>query len=153
MWADPAVIRYIGGRLLTEEEAWARLLRYVGHWTLLGFGYWVVEEKASGRFVGELGFAELKRELQPSIAGVPEIGWVLTSEVHGKGYATEAAQAAIQWGEGQFGAIRTCCIIHPENETSIRVAEKCGYRKLRLTTYKTEPTILFMREPAGPVSD
>ena len=152
MWADPAVIRYISDRLLTEEEAWARILRHVGHWTLLGFGYWVVEEKSRAKFVGELGFAELKRGLHPSIDGMPEIGWVLTSDVHGKGYATEAAQAAIDWGEGQFGAIRTCCIIHPENLTSIRVAEKCGYRKLRITRYRREPAILFTREPAASAS-
>ena len=41
MWADPVVTRHIGGRPLSEEESWTRLLRYVGHWALLGFGYWV----------------------------------------------------------------------------------------------------------------
>ncbi len=34
MWADPLVIRYIGGKPLTEEESWTRFLRYVGHWSL-----------------------------------------------------------------------------------------------------------------------
>jgi RimJ/RimL family protein N-acetyltransferase len=54
MWADRNVTRHIGGKPLTEEESWTRLLRYVGHWALLGFGYWVAEEKASGNFVGEI---------------------------------------------------------------------------------------------------
>src|ERR1700729_2426842 len=62
MWADPEVTRYIGGKPLSEEETWARLLRYVGHWSLLGFGYWVVEEKATGNFAGEIGFADYKRD-------------------------------------------------------------------------------------------
>jgi RimJ/RimL family protein N-acetyltransferase len=50
MWADPLVTRHIGGIPLSAEESWTRLLRYVGHWALLGFGYWVVEEKATGNF-------------------------------------------------------------------------------------------------------
>ena len=57
MWGDPEVTRHIGGRPFTEEEVWTRLLRYVGHWSLLGFGYWVIREKATHRFVGEAGFA------------------------------------------------------------------------------------------------
>ena len=90
MWADPLVTRYIGGKPLTEEECWSRLLRYVGHWAWLGFGYWVAEERATGELVGEIGFADHKRDLEPSLKGVPEIGWVLASHAHGRGYATEA---------------------------------------------------------------
>ena len=55
MWGDPAVVRFIGGRPFTPEEVWTRLLRAVGHWPLMGFGYWVVRERAGGRFVGEAG--------------------------------------------------------------------------------------------------
>jgi hypothetical protein len=44
MWADPVVTRYIGGKPLSEEDVWARTLRYLGHWAWLGFGYWVMEE-------------------------------------------------------------------------------------------------------------
>ena len=85
MWADPAVTRFIGGQPLHEEESWAKFLRYAGHWSVLGFGYWAVEEKSSENFVGEIGFADYKRELEPSLKGVPEIGWVLASPTHGKG--------------------------------------------------------------------
>jgi RimJ/RimL family protein N-acetyltransferase len=92
MWADPQVTRYIGGKPLTEEECWSRLLRYVGHWAWMGFGYWVAEEKETGNFVGEIGFADHKRDLEPSLKGVPEIGWVFASHVHGRGYATEAVR-------------------------------------------------------------
>ena len=58
MWADPVVTQYIGGKPLSEEDVWARVLRYVGHWAWLGFGYWVVEEKATGKFAGEMGAKE-----------------------------------------------------------------------------------------------
>jgi len=145
MWADPNVTRHIGGKPLSEEEAWTKFLRYVGHWALLGFGYWVVEEKATGNFVGEIGFADYKRDLLPSLDGKPESGWVLDPQFHGKGYATEAVRAAIRWGDAHFGASQTACIIFPENLPSIRVAEKCGYREWQLTTYKGRPTMILVR--------
>ena len=71
MWADPAVTRFIGGKPSTVEESWTRLLRHAGHWNLLGFGYWAIEEKESGRFIGQAGFAYHQR-----VSGLPEIGWV-----------------------------------------------------------------------------
>jgi RimJ/RimL family protein N-acetyltransferase len=145
MWGDPLVTRYIGGRPFTAEEVWARLLRYVGHWELLGFGFWLIEEKATGRFVGEAGLAEFQREIEPSIVGVPEMGWVLTPKFHGKGYATEAVRAAAAWGDGRFGAGRTVCLISPENLASARVAEKCGYRELTPAVYKGQPITMYER--------
>jgi len=147
MWADPAVTRYIGGQPLSEEESWTKFLRYAGHWALLGFGYWAIEEKATGNFVGELGFADYKRDLQPSLNGAPEIGWVLASVAHGKGFATEAVRAAVAWGDAHFQGERTACIIAPENLASIRVAAKCGYQKPQPATYKGKLVLLFVREP------
>jgi RimJ/RimL family protein N-acetyltransferase len=149
MWADPAVSRQLGRKPFSEEECWTRLLRYVGHWSLLGFGYWVVEERASGKFVGEVGFADYKRDMQSPVEELPEIGWVLATWAHGKGYATEAARAALRWGDEHFSPSRTTCIISPDNLASIRVAEKCGYRDLQLTIYKGKPTIVFVREGGG----
>jgi RimJ/RimL family protein N-acetyltransferase len=143
MWGDPLVTRYIGGRPFTAEEVWARLLRYVGHWALLGFGFWLIEEKATGQFVGEAGMAEFQREMEPSIVGVPEMGWVLSPRFHGRGYATEAVRAVCRWGEGRFGGGRTVCLIALENAASVRVAEKCGFRELPKAVYKGQPTRMF----------
>jgi len=149
MWADPVVARYVGGKPLSEEESWSRFLRYAGHWAMLGFGYWVAEEKGTGNFVGEVGFADYKREIEPSLKGIPEGGWVLATNAHGKGYATEAVRAVVAWGEAHLVAVRTACIIHPENAASIRVAEKCGYRELQLTSYKGHPALMLVRDPHG----
>jgi RimJ/RimL family protein N-acetyltransferase len=165
LWSDPMVTRFTSGKPLSEEEVWGRLLRYVGHWAWMGFGYWVLEEKETGRFAGEVGFSDWKREMEPSLQGLPELGWVLASRVHGQGYATEAARAAIRWAGAHFrkrtsssasagGAnpiapelrsARMTCIIHPENVRSIRVAEKCGFKELRRTSYRGEATIVFVQ--------
>ncbi len=149
LWADPVVVRHTVGKPLTEEESWRRLLSYVGHWAVEGFGYWVVEEKSSGKFVGEVGFADYKRDIEPSLKGVPESGWVLASHAHGKGYATEAVRAIVAWGDDHFsqasGGTRTACIIEPENIVSIRVAEKCGYREFARANYKGRLVLMFER--------
>lgn len=148
LWTDHEVTRFIGGKPSTREEVWSRLVRYVGHWALMGFGYWAITEKATGRFMGEVGFADFKREIEPSLEGIPEIGWVIAPHGHGRGYATEAARAAVAWGDAHFDSARTACIIAPENGPSIRVAEKCGYREFSRTTYKDKPTIMFVRDGA-----
>ena len=103
MWSNPLVTRYISGTPSTEQQSWARLLNYTGHWALLGFGYWLIEEKATGAFVGELGFANFKRIINPPIGDTPEAGWVLAPEMHGKGYATEMARAAIEYARTRAG--------------------------------------------------
>ena len=146
MWADPRVTRHIGGRPFTAEEVWTKLLRYAGHWSLLGFGYWVVHENESGRFVGEVGFADFKRDLVPSLAGAPELGWVLAPSAHGRGLGTEAVKAALAWAQVHLDSPRTVCLIDPDNLPSLRVAEKCGYREWCRTTYKQTPVILFERQ-------
>ncbi|HZD32613.1 MAG TPA: GNAT family N-acetyltransferase [Candidatus Angelobacter sp.] len=147
MWADENVTRYIRTKPFSEEESWTRFLRFAGHWSHMGFGYWAVEDKQSGEFVGEVGFADYKREMEPSLKGVPEIGWVLTPSVRGMGYACEAVRAATAWGDAHFGAARTACIVAPENVASIRVATKCGYRERQLAAYKGDTVLLFVREP------
>jgi RimJ/RimL family protein N-acetyltransferase len=147
MWSDPDVTRYTVGKPLSEEDSWSRLLRYVGHWSLQGFGYWLIEEKTTAGFIGEIGFADYKRDMTPSLKGMPESGWVLARHAQGKGYATEAAQAAVAWGDRYFGSAQTACLIDPENTASIRVAGKCGYAEWRRATYRNRPTIVFIRTP------
>ncbi|HEY1613409.1 MAG TPA: GNAT family N-acetyltransferase [Rhizomicrobium sp.] len=147
MWSDSDVMRYLGGRPFTREECWARLLRYAGHWDLLGFGFWAVIEKASGRFAGEIGFANFERDIEPSFDGAPEIGWVFMPWAQGRGYATEAARAVTAWGDAKFGSSRTVCIISPDNVPSLRVAEKSGYRQWGETDYKDSPVVMFERKP------
>ena len=145
MWSDPNVTCHIRSTPFSAEENWSRHLRYNGHWTLLGFGYWVIEQKETGTFLGEVGFADYKRDITPSLEGMPEIGWVLATHAHGKGFATEAVAAATAWGDSHFGKKHTTCIIAPGNDASIRVAAKCGYRELQRTTYHGNSTTIYIR--------
>jgi RimJ/RimL family protein N-acetyltransferase len=147
MWRDPAVVKYTIGSESPPQRSWQRLLAYCGHWQLLGFGYWAVESKSTGRYIGELGFADFHRDGVPTtIQGVPEIGWALCREAHGQGYATEALRKVIEWGDAHLGVTRTVCIVHRDNHASIRLARKLGYlTELRAATEKV-PDILLARD-------
>jgi RimJ/RimL family protein N-acetyltransferase len=149
MWSDPAVVRYTIGSPAPLQRTWLRILAYRGHWAMLGYGYWAVEEKVSGQYVGELGFADFKRDIQPSIEGMPELGWALVPRAHGKGYATEALRAAVSWGDSHFGLLRTACIIHRDNHPSFRVAEKLGYKTLVNAAGDGEPHAVLVRPPSA----
>ncbi len=149
IWSDELVTRFIG-RPFTREESWARLLRYVGHWELLGYGFWAIADKASGSFIGEGGLCNFHRDIDWTVAVSPdetqrEIGWALGSAYHGKGLATEAVTAMTAWADRRFPRLRTVCIIDPVNEPSLRVAEKCGYGEIGVTRYKDKEVRLLAR--------
>jgi RimJ/RimL family protein N-acetyltransferase len=150
LWSDPQVNRHITGKPSGREEAWARVLRYIGHWAALGYGFWQIRERATGRFVGEAGMADFQRDVSISFDGAPEAGWVLAPWAHGRGYATEAMTAALAWGDAaaHVGS-RTVCIINPDNTASLRVAAKCGYRELVRADYKGVEVLVFERDGGG----
>ncbi|MEE2566700.1 GNAT family N-acetyltransferase [Hyphobacterium marinum] len=147
LWGDERTTQYISGKPSTRSESWARLLRFFGLWAMLGYGYWAVEETATGDYVGEVGFGDFKRDMVPDIHGIPEAGWVLNARHGGKGYATEAVMAALTWGETAFSGAQTVCIIKADNLASIRVAEKCGFVLETVTELNGNPTRLYRRLP------
>ena len=130
MWTEPGVTRFIGGKARTREESWIRFLRHAGMWAMTGFGLWAIEEKETGRFIGEAGFHDLKRNMKPSIEGLPEAGWSLVTDAQGRGFGTEVVSAVVTLGEALSG-MRQVCIIDPVNHASIAVARKCGFRNPR----------------------
>jgi len=144
LWADPEVVRFISGKPSTREESWARLHRNIGLWTAHGYGPLIVREKATGRLVGELGLANFGREIDPPV-GPLEAGWVLATWAHGKGFATEAVTACLDWARDRFAGQRATCIIDPDNAASIRVAERCGFRPCGHADYKGSSVAMFER--------
>jgi RimJ/RimL family protein N-acetyltransferase len=148
MWADPIVVRHIGGVPSTTQQTWMRMLAYAGHWSLLDFGYWAIADRATDAYIGELGFANFKRDVAHDYRAFPELGWALATHAAGKGFATEATRAVSAWGDARFDGRRTVCLIDPENAASIRVAQKCGYAFAERVWLKEKQTSLYIREPA-----
>jgi RimJ/RimL family protein N-acetyltransferase len=146
MRADPVVMRFIGNEQpRLEEESWASFTGIVGHWQLMGYGTWAVEEKATRALIGSAGFAEKKRPSEHPAGGAPEMGWSLARAAHGRGYATEAVHAALAWGRAHLGPRRTVCVINVENTASIRVAEKCGFRRFAQAERYGKPRLVCER--------
>lgn len=141
MWADPAVVRFLGGVTSTDEESWGRLLRYAGSWGLLGYGFWAVRRADTGDYVGDVGFLDGHRTGVDGFHGDPEIGWALVTAAHGQGFATEAVQAALGWGRGRFR--RCVAMINPDNAASVAVAVRCGFRAFSMARYKDAPIGLW----------
>ncbi|KPF74682.1 hypothetical protein IP88_07860 [alpha proteobacterium AAP81b] len=141
MWGDPAVVRFLGGVPSSEEESWARLLRYAGSWSLLGYGFWAVRRADSDAYIGDVGFLDAHRTGVDGFAGDPEIGWSLATAAHGQGFATEAVTAALGWGAGRFR--RCVAMIAPDNDASVAVALRCGFRHFLMARYKDAPIALW----------
>jgi RimJ/RimL family protein N-acetyltransferase len=138
MCADAEVMRYIGdGQPLSRPMAWRNLAMMVGHWSLRGYGLWAAEERSSGVLVGRIGF--WNPEGWPGF----ELGWMLRRAFWGRGYATEAAQAALRFAFTRLEQPHVISLIHPENAASIRVAQRLGERLLGSTEVMGKPASIY----------
>ncbi|WP_076071214.1 GNAT family N-acetyltransferase [Sphingomonas montana] len=146
--AMPAVYRFTGGVPATAEESWHRLLRYIGHWSAFGYGFFAVEARATGRFVGEAGAMDFRRGIGGGYGDVPEAGWMFVPEVHGTGIAGEAMRAVLDWLDPRQGRDGTVCMIDPDNVASQRLAARIGYVAHGVATYHGRPLTTYVR-PAG----
>jgi RimJ/RimL family protein N-acetyltransferase len=150
MWAEPQVVRFIGGKPMPREAAWIRFLRHVGLWRYLGFGFFALEERASGAFVGEAGFHDLRRTIVPSNEGTMEAGWALVPAMQGRGFAEEAMRAAIAWADRVHPDPRMTCIIQVGHAASLRVAAKLGFAPYAETTYHGDAVTMLERPRSAP---
>jgi RimJ/RimL family protein N-acetyltransferase len=118
---DPEVMRYVGDRRVpTLPETWRAVAGWIGHWALRGYGIWAIEERESGAVVGRAGV------IYPVDWPSPEVGYLLGRDWWGRGYATEAGGAAMDWGFTTIGFDRLISLIDPANAASIAVAERLG---------------------------
>ncbi|EFL89733.1 GNAT family N-acetyltransferase [Ahrensia sp. R2A130] len=145
LWGDETVTRFIAKRPFTRDECWARLLRKIGHWQVMGFGFWVVRDKASDEFLGIAGFAEHRRAVIPSFEGLPEAGWVFAPSAHGRGLATEVMMRIVTWADENIESDTTVCMFDPEHHASRRVAEKVGFTVRGDATFHDETVLVMER--------
>ena len=145
LFGDERVTTYLGGPM-GREDMWKNLLRNIGHWSAFGYGIFTVREKQGGRLVGQAGLAHFERGFGEAFDPHPEAAWIIAADAQGKGYATEAVQAAHGWLAAQRGAERTVCLIHPDNQPSQGVAAKLGYQRFGEVRHRDAPGVMFARE-------
>lgn len=122
MMADAEVARFIGG-VQSPNDAWRTMAAIIGHWHLRGYGFWVVERKEDTAFIGRIGL------WQPEGWPGMEVGYALARPYWGKGYATEAAQASLDYGFRNYPVEKLVSTIHPDNHASQRLAGRLGETK------------------------
>ena len=119
LMVDPVATLYIGG-MQTPSLAWRSLMAMAGAWSLTGVSMFSLVERGSGRLVGRCG------PWQPHGWPGTEVGWSLHPDAQGQGYATEAAQAAIDYAFDVLGWTDVIHCIDPKNTPSQRVALRLG---------------------------
>jgi RimJ/RimL family protein N-acetyltransferase len=119
--ADPEVMRYFPAPLTTDQsDAIANLCQQLID--LFGWGFWAVELKSSGEFIGFCGLHVPSDPLP--FAPCVEIGWRFARPFWGQGYATEAATAAMQTGFDQLQFEELVSFTTAENQRSVAVMQR-----------------------------
>lgn len=128
--SDPEVMRYIGtGVPWTDERTRQFVARQIENFNRYGFCMWKLVEKATGRLIGHCGLQYL------GTTGEIEIGWWLARDCWGRGFATEAAKAALRYGFETLHLRRIVAIVQPDNQASINVTRKLGMKFEKYTTH------------------
>ena len=116
--------KYLVG-VLPRATAWRAWSNIAGAWALYGFSMFSIVEKATGAWIGRGG------PWCPLDWPGTEVGWGIVASAQRKGYAVEAATAAIDWAFDVLGWTEVIHCIDPENQPSIGVATKLGSALVR----------------------
>lgn len=138
MNSDPQVMRYLGDPQ-TRDQTVEGIARVQARWKMLGYGWWTIFEKGSETIVGAACLQNLAH-----VENAPlEIGWRLMTAHQGKGYATEAGQAAVDFGFERVGVDYICAVASPENTASQNVMKRLGMRYVGVQTHYDEPCAYY----------
>jgi RimJ/RimL family protein N-acetyltransferase len=136
-----------------REHAWQQMAMWLGQWELRGTGQWALEEKSSGAFVGRAGLHCPERIDWPGV----EVGWALHPRHWGKGYATEAGGAAVDYAFANCGVDTLYSVILPENRASQGVARRLGFEPWQervLSFFPSMPHVVWrLRKPGSQRTD
>lgn len=134
--------RFRGG-VLDRPQAFRQFTAEIGHWSVRGYGFWAVEDKATGAYCGQVG------HWNPEGWPAPEVGWLMMAGSEGKGFAYEAALRARAYAYDTLGWTSVVSCITDGNERSIRLAERMGARLARRAERPGLPDQLIYVHP-GP---
>ncbi|WP_329595003.1 GNAT family N-acetyltransferase [Streptomyces sp. NBC_01005] len=139
--ADPRVNRFVGR--FSQRQALERLAEVEQQWAARGHGLCAVELRSSGEFIGRSGLQYWQQFDEI------ELGWTLKAEQWGRGYATEAAQACLDWGFANLEADYFTALMKPGNFPSVKVAERLGFSPRRQDELNGSPvTVYALNRPA-----
>ena len=143
--SDPVVMRYITGAAETPEETRAVIERVQGRWRQFGYSWWSFLDRESGELVG----AGCIQHLGHDPANPYEIGWRLSQDQWGKGYAIEAARRMARFAFEELNAPLLCAICDPGNAASERVMQKLGMRYKGVETWHEREVTVYQIDRAG----
>jgi RimJ/RimL family protein N-acetyltransferase len=136
--SDPAVMRFLGDRLTSIEQALEVLrTRPIADYRKHGYGRWACIDKASGELIGFSGLKYLD-DLQEV-----DLGYRFLPAYWGRGLATESGRAVLDYGFAKLGLPEIIGLVAPENSASVRVLEKLGFAFVRIIEYFARPTAKY----------
>ena len=138
---QPAIIEFLGST--TPDQARERLELCERNWRERGHDLMAVVERSSDAFVGRVGL-----RYWPEFDET-EAGWAMRREVWGRGYATEAGRAAIEWGFSTFPLPYVTAMVRPDNSRSLGVARRLGLRPIRDDVLHGLPVIVHAVDRAA----
>ena len=123
--ADENTVRYLGTKPMNRAESWRSMAMAIGHWAIRGYGFFSLEHRETGEWVGRVG------PWYPEGWPAPEVGWTISPDHLGRGYATEAALASLRYAFDTLGWKQVIHVIMEGNEASMAVARKIGSTLVR----------------------
>jgi len=123
--ADANTVRYLGTKPMNRAESWRSMAVVIGHWAIRGYGFFSLQHRETGEWVGRVG------PWYPEGWPAPEVGWTISPDHLGRGYATEAALASLRYAFDTLGWKQVIHVIMEGNEASMAVARKIGSTPVR----------------------
>ena len=121
VFLDPEVMRYIPGGVLPDvDDVRTMLVRYAEEQTERGFTFWAIADRGTAEVVGEVGLGIFAQ------TGDVELGYTLARDRWGRGYATEAARAVVEYGLGPLGLPEVLAEVDEGNAASVAVVKRLG---------------------------
>ncbi|MGD9021001.1 MAG: GNAT family N-acetyltransferase [Lysobacterales bacterium] len=142
-YSDAEATKFTLGRALTEGETWRTMCTLIGHWQIHGYGPYAVENKASGRIMGTVGF------WYPNDWPEPEIKWGLARRYWRQGFGSEAAALVHATGRKFLPDIALISLINQDNEASIALAMSIGARLEKIIEFRGSPHGIYRHRTTG----